>query len=67
MEKERSRSSSFGILSTLTIIFVIAKLLGVITWSWWLVLAPAILQFVFGITIFVIVYIVAIITTSSKR
>ena len=29
-----------GILNILTIIFVIAKLSGVIDWSWWLVLLP---------------------------
>lgn len=29
-----------GFLSLLTIIFVIAKLVHVINWSWWLVFAP---------------------------
>lgn len=29
-----------GILETLTVIFIVLKLLGVIDWSWWLVWAP---------------------------
>ncbi len=29
-----------GFLSTLTLIFIILKLVGVIFWSWWLVLLP---------------------------
>lgn len=29
-----------GILEILTIIFVVLKVLGLITWSWWLVFAP---------------------------
>lgn len=35
-----------GICEILTIIFVICKLLGVISWSWWLVLLPEIIAFV---------------------
>lgn len=31
-----------GFCEVLTIIFVVLKLLGVITWSWWLVLLPEI-------------------------
>ena len=31
-----------GILEILTIVFVVLKLVGVITWSWWLVFLPAI-------------------------
>lgn len=29
-----------GLLEILTIIFVVLKFVGVITWSWWLVLSP---------------------------
>jgi hypothetical protein len=29
-----------GILDVLLIVFVVLKLCGVITWSWWLVLSP---------------------------
>ena len=36
-----------GILEVLTLIFVVLKLSGVITWSWWLVLLPEIIAFGF--------------------
>lgn len=39
-----------GIAEVLTIIFVILKLVGVITWSWWLVLLPEII----GIGVYVL-------------
>lgn len=32
-----------GICELLTIVFVVLKLTGVITWSWWLVLLPEII------------------------
>lgn len=35
-----------GFTEVLTIIFIVMKLLGVISWSWWLVLLPEILAFV---------------------
>jgi hypothetical protein len=35
-----------GILEVLTIVFVALKLLGVIGWSWWLVLLPEIIAVV---------------------
>ena len=40
-----------GILEVLTIIFVVLKLVGVITWSWWLVFLPTIIS----ISIYVII------------
>ncbi len=35
-----------GFTEVLTITFIALKLLGVISWSWWLVLLPEILAFV---------------------
>ncbi len=35
-----------GFTEVLTIVFIALKLLGVISWSWWLVLLPEILAFV---------------------
>jgi hypothetical protein len=32
-----------GICEVLTIVFIVLKLVGVITWSWWLVLLPEII------------------------
>lgn len=34
-----------GFTEVLTITFIVLKLLGVISWSWWLVLLPEILAF----------------------
>ena len=42
-----------GIAEVLTIIFVIAKLIGVIDWSWWIVLAPEIANLIITIVMFV--------------
>ena len=44
-----------GFLELLTLIFVVCKLVGVIEWSWWLVLLPEIIAFALYITWFVIV------------
>lgn len=46
-----------GFLEILTIIFVICKLIGVISWSWWLVFLPEIIAicwyvFWFGVSVF---------------
>lgn len=43
-----------GFLSTLTIIFIIAKLIGIINWSWWLCFLPAIISVIILILCFII-------------
>jgi hypothetical protein len=59
---DTSKTYNIGFLNTLTIVFVVLKLCKVITWSWWLVLAPTwipwaalgiILFIVFAVTLFV--------------
>ena len=35
-----SSSGGIGFMGVLTIVFVVLKLVGTITWSWWWVLAP---------------------------
>lgn len=37
-----------GAMSTLGIAFIVLKLTGVITWSWWLVLLPFLVPLVVG-------------------
>jgi len=37
----KSSSSGIGFFGLLTIAFIILKLTGYITWSWWLILLPA--------------------------
>lgn len=47
-----------GFLNSLTIVFVIAKLFGVIDWSWLLVFSPTIVYLFIAIIMFII-YIVS--------
>lgn len=42
-------------VSVLTLIFVVAKLLGLINWSWWLVFSPMIISFGFWVLVLVII------------
>ncbi len=49
--------NSFPLFTVLGLIFIVLKLVGTITWSWWLVLAPfwAPLAIVLGIAIFAVI------------
>lgn len=51
-----------GLLSILTIIFVIAKLAGAIDWSWWLVFAPSII----GVSILALIILLAFLVELAK-
>ena len=53
------KKSGIGLSSILTIIFVVAKLFGVIDWSWWLVFAPTIVAVTIGWLFVAVVLIVA--------
>lgn len=44
-----------GLAEVLTIVFIVLKLTGVISWSWWLVLLPEIIAFGIYIIWFTIV------------
>lgn len=35
-----------GFIDVLTIVFVVLKLVGVINWSWWLVISPELIALV---------------------
>lgn len=51
---DNSSSKGMGIIGVLQIIFIVLKLVGVINWSWWLVLIPLwidIVCFIIGIII----------------
>ena len=61
MDSNQVASSSGGGLSftgLLTIVFIVLKLCGVIDWSWWWVLSPAIIGMVLAIIMLIIVIIV---------
>ena len=40
MSNSSSSSSGIGFVGLLTIVFIVMKLMDVITWSWWWVLSP---------------------------
>ncbi|WP_057766085.1 hypothetical protein [Companilactobacillus tucceti] len=50
----KTKSTGLGFLELLTLIFVVAKLLSFITWSWWLVFLPIILKVVLSLIVGVI-------------
>ncbi len=52
-----------GFTEVLTIAFIVLKLLGVISWSWWLVLLPEILAFV----VYAIMVISAVVVNAKVR
>lgn len=60
MSKHVSSSSSSGAsaVGLLGVAFVVLKLLGVIDWSWWWVLAPFWVGFAFVILVIVILFLV---------
>ena len=56
-----------GFTEVLTIVFIALKLLGVISWSWWLVLLPEILAFVvYAIMVILAVVVNAKVTKSME-
>jgi hypothetical protein len=52
-----------GILETLTLIFVVLKLVGVIAWSWWWVLSPVWIPFAIAIAVPVLAFVIAVIVS----
>lgn len=46
---EKKANSGIGFLGALTLVFVVAKILGYITFSWWLVFLPVIAPATLGI------------------
>jgi hypothetical protein len=61
MSKEStSVSVGFPLASILTVIFVIAKLMGTVAWSWWWVFSPLWISALLGIGVFVIIIIMVV-------
>lgn len=51
-----SSSGGIGFVGLLTIVFIVLKLLGKITWSWWWVLSPLWISFGTVITILIWIF-----------
>ena len=63
MSKENTKVvyKGIGFAHILTIIFVIAKIVGYINWSWWLVLLPSIISIGLSTLVSIIVLVVALV------
>lgn len=61
-DKNSSAGSSGGIgfIGVLTIVFIVLKLLGKITWSWWWVLSPMWISAIVAILFLLIYFIIVI-------
>ena len=62
-----SSGSTIGFIGLLTIILVILKALGYLTWSWWLVFTPLVVSFVFGVLLVVGVLVVALKVANDEK
>lgn len=60
MKEKETVSKGLGFLNILTLIFVIAKVLGLVTFSWWLVFMPTLIQVAVVMLVFVVVMIIAV-------
>ena len=56
-----------GILGVVEIVFIILKLLGIINWSWWIVLVPLWIDLGITLLVILIIIIVAIIMTNKRK
>jgi fatty acid desaturase len=51
-----NNSKGLGLVSVLTIVFVVLKLVGVINWSWFWVLSPIWIDILIFVVIFCVLY-----------
>ena len=53
--RDKKTSSGLGLLDVLAVIFIVLKLLGVITWNWVWVLSPIWIQLVIVAIVFIVI------------
>jgi len=56
-----------GLIGVLGVIFIVLKLVGVIDWSWWLVLLPEFVAIGFYLVLFALIGIANIAETGTRR
>ena len=56
-----------NILGVVEIVFIILKLLGIINWSWWIVLIPLWIDLGITLLIILVIIIVAIIMDNKRK
>jgi len=62
-----SSKKGLGFISTLTLIFIIMKLTGFISWSWWLVFLPILLLSSITGLLFIVTFIFFVIAISNDN
>ncbi|OZE77183.1 hypothetical protein CH305_18270 [Rhodococcus sp. 15-649-2-2] len=62
-----SRSTGIGFTGALFLVFLVLKLTGVITWSWWAVTAPLWGAFALFLAVIMFIAVVAFVTAVVKR
>ena len=65
-DNNNSSSGGIGFVGLLTIVFIVLKLCGVITWSWWWVLSPLWISVVLAVVI-VAIYLAIVLHDDSKK
>lgn len=58
MNNSSAKSGGVSVLGVIQIVFIILKLVGVISWSWWVVLIP--LWITIGLILFLVICTIAI-------
>ena len=56
--QNHAASGGLGLLEVLTIVFIVLKLCGLISWSWWLVLMPLWIEFGVIVVLLIILFVV---------
>ncbi len=59
-------SGGIGFVGLLTIAFIVLKLVGVISWSWFWVLSPIIISLVLGIGFVIVLSIIGLILVNKN-
>ena len=62
MSQQSSSSGGIGFFGLLAIVFITLKLLGIINWSWWWVLAP-----IWGPVSLAVIIIIVLACVTSRR
>lgn len=60
------RNSGIGFFGLLGIVFIVLKLVGVVNWSWWLVLAPLWAPTAVGVILILLGILVGVIADSDR-
>ena len=60
MEQSSDKSSGISISTVLFVVFLVLKLVGVISWSWWWVTAPIWIPCIIALSIGIIMVLLAV-------